>query len=265
MKYLIKTNDYASLDEVDYGRVVYDTTNDKVFLQNIGGGRTYEYVDLGLPNKLKWAKCNIGANSEEEKGLYFQWGDTQGYTDKQVGNGEGLKAFNWPDYKLSADGSSSNFSRYNGSDSKTVLDPEDDAAHVIMGGNWRMPTFADYKELCMNTNIFLVTTEGKEIQGTAEEDGESVMINWAPHAGGTLKGIKFYKKGGKQTYMFVPAAGNASEGSMQGVGLHGFLWSSSLDSSDVQCARNFFFHANSGSVDYGIRYIGLPVRGVLAQ
>ena len=38
MKYLIKTNDYASLDAVDYGRVVYDTTNDKVFLQNIGGG-----------------------------------------------------------------------------------------------------------------------------------------------------------------------------------------------------------------------------------
>ena len=38
MKQLIKTDDYASLDEVDYGRVVYDTTNDKVFLQNIGGG-----------------------------------------------------------------------------------------------------------------------------------------------------------------------------------------------------------------------------------
>ena len=36
MKYLIKTDDYASLDEVDYGRVVYDTTNDKVFIQNIG-------------------------------------------------------------------------------------------------------------------------------------------------------------------------------------------------------------------------------------
>ena len=38
MKYLIKTDDYASLEAVDYGRVVYDTTNDKVFLQNIGGG-----------------------------------------------------------------------------------------------------------------------------------------------------------------------------------------------------------------------------------
>ena len=38
MKHLIKTNDYESLEPVDYGRVVYDTTNDKVFLQNIGGG-----------------------------------------------------------------------------------------------------------------------------------------------------------------------------------------------------------------------------------
>ena len=38
MKYLIKTNDYASLDTVNYGRVVYDTTNDNIFLQNIGGG-----------------------------------------------------------------------------------------------------------------------------------------------------------------------------------------------------------------------------------
>ena len=38
MKYLIKTNDYASLEAVGYGRVVYDSANDKVFLQNIGGG-----------------------------------------------------------------------------------------------------------------------------------------------------------------------------------------------------------------------------------
>ena len=38
MKSLIKTDDYASLEAVDYGRVVYDSVNDKVFLQNIGGG-----------------------------------------------------------------------------------------------------------------------------------------------------------------------------------------------------------------------------------
>ena len=265
MKYLIKTDDYASLETVDYGRVVYDTTNDKVFLQNIGGGGTYEYVDLGLDSKLKWAKCNIGAKSEEESGLYFQWGDTQGYTYEQVGNGGGLKAFNLADYKWSADGSSNNFSKYNRSDSKTVLDPEDDAAHVIMGGKWRMPTLDEYNELCLNTDICLVTTEGKEIKGSARGNGKGVMINWESQPKGNLKGVKFYKRGSKQTYMFVPAAGNAYRGSVQDVVQYGGLWSSSLYSSGVQNAWYFYFYAYNGNVDYDDRYFGLPVRGVLAQ
>ena len=266
MKYLIKTDDYASLETVDYGRVVYDTTNDKVFLQNIGGGRTYEYVDLGLDSKLKWAKCNIGAKSEEDSGLYFQWGDTQGYTVDQVGDEEGLKAFSYTDYKWSNDDSSSDLSKYNDSNSKTILDLDDDAAHANMGGNWRMPKFNEYKELCLNTDIYLVTTEGEEIPGNAHENSSGgVMINWASQTEKTLKGVKFYKKRDKQTYMFVPAAGDALEGSMQFVGQYGFLWSSSLYSSDVQNAWNFSFGANVGLVGNDIRCSGLPVRGVLAQ
>ena len=266
MKYLIKTNDYASLDEVDYGRVVYDTTNDKVFLQNIGGGATYDYVDLGLPSQLKWAKCNVGANSEEESGLYFQWGDTKGYTAEQVGNGEGLKAFTWADYELSANGSSTNFKKYNASDKKNVLDLEDDAAHVIMGGNWRMPTFKECKELCLNTDIYLVPKEGEEIQGTVQEQSGSVMISWASRPERTIKGVKFYKQGNKQTYMFVPAAGSAYEGSLLFVGEFSNLWASSLNSSDVQFAWGFNFSADDGVfVINGDRCGGIPVRGVLAQ
>ena len=84
-------------------------------------------VDLGL--SVLWAKTNLGADKETDAGLYFQWGDTQGYTAEQVGNGEGLKYFGWDDYKWSIDGSSSNFSKYTGSD-KTVLDLEDDAAKL---------------------------------------------------------------------------------------------------------------------------------------
>lgn len=218
-------------------------------------------VDLGLPSQLKWAKYNVGANTPEEPGLYFQWGDTQGYTAEQVG--DGLKAFSWDDYKWSIDGSSSNFSKYNASDSKTVLDPEDDAAHINMGGNWRMPTFEEYKELCLNTDIYLVPTEGEEIQGTAQEQSESIIINWASQAEGTLKGVKFYKKGDKQTYIVVPASGVALEGSMQGVGQYGGLWSSSLYSSDVQDAWGFGFDAHNGGVGNDGRFGGLPVRGVL--
>ena len=37
----------------------------------------YEYIDLGLPSGLKWAKCNLGAASETEYGDYFMWGSTK--------------------------------------------------------------------------------------------------------------------------------------------------------------------------------------------
>ena len=101
---------------------------------NIFPASLYKAIDLGLPSGILWADRNIGAATPEDAGLYFQWGDTQGYTTEQVGDGEGLKAFSWADYKFSIDGSSSNFSKYNASDSKTVLDLEDDAARVNMGG-----------------------------------------------------------------------------------------------------------------------------------
>lgn len=225
----------------------------------------HEYVDLGLPSGNLWAKCNIGANSEEEAGLYFQWGDTQGYTAEQVGDGEGLKAFDWADYKFSINGSSSKFSKYNASDSKTVLDPEDDAANANMGGNWRMPTFEEYKELCLNTDIYLVPTEGEEIQGTAQEDSGTVIITWASQAEGTLKGVKFYKKGDKQTYMFIPAAGSAYDGSLGVSRLYGYLWCSSRDSSVVPSARHFYLNGTRNGVGLMSRYFGFPVRGILSS
>lgn len=228
----------------------------------------HDYVDLGLPSGLLWATKNIGANTEEEAGLYFQWGDTQGYTAEQVGDGEGLKAFLWADYKFSIDGSSSNFSKYNASDSKTVLDPEDDAAHVNMGGNWRMPTKNELIELCLNTDLYLVPTEGEEIQGTVQEQSGSIMINWAYRAEGTLKGVKFYKKGDKQTYMFVPASGNAGDDSVDVVGEYGNFWASSLSPTYISCGCDFdFSRFNNYFIITNSRYrcSGIPVRGVLAQ
>ena len=45
----------------------------------------YDYVDLGLPSGTLWATCNVGASKPSELGLYFQWGDTKGYKEDQVG------------------------------------------------------------------------------------------------------------------------------------------------------------------------------------
>ena len=253
----------------DYLPLSGGTMTGNITFKSVPDSNGYEYVDLGLPSGNLWAKYNIGANSEEEAGLRFQWGDTQGYTAEQIGNGEGLKAFDWADYKFSIDGSSSNFSKYNASDSKTVLDPEDDAAHVNMGGNWRMPTLDEYKELCLNTNIYLVPTEGEEIQGTVQEQNGNVIINWAPQAEGTLKGVKFYKKGDKQTYMFVPVSGKAYDRSVQNVSKTGYLWSSSrvvtFSSWGVTSSWLFGFDWSDGYVGNSGRRYGHPVRGVLSS
>ena len=62
-------------------------------LPKTDSGPEHEYVDLGFPNGTLWATMNVGANSETDYGLYFQWGDTQGYTAEQVGSGENQKYF----------------------------------------------------------------------------------------------------------------------------------------------------------------------------
>lgn len=125
-----------------------------------------------------------------------------------------------------------------------------------------MPTFEEYKELCLNTDIYLVPTEGEEIQGIAQEQYGNVIIDWASQAEGTLKGVKFYKKGDKQTYMFVPVSGIAGNGSVQDVGKKGYLWTSLLYSSYVRGAYHFVFTTLDGRIVGMDRYCGSPVRGV---
>lgn len=103
-----------------------------------------EYVDLGLPSGTLWATRNIGANTPEEKGDYFAWGEV-----------ETKSYYNWDNYKwcigydiynkyVTPECSSHNNSFEDG---KRELDLEDDAAYVIWGENWRIPSIADYGEL----------------------------------------------------------------------------------------------------------------------
>lgn len=42
----------------------------------------HSYVDLALPSGTRWATMNIGAEKETDYGLYFAWGETQGYFGK---------------------------------------------------------------------------------------------------------------------------------------------------------------------------------------
>ena len=103
----------------------------RYLLKNIPTHNGYEYVDLGLPSGLKWATCNVGASNPQDYGLYFAWGETTGYTAEQVKSG--VRKFDSASYTASA--------------ISTNLTLEQDAAHVNLGGNWRMPTKAEFQEL----------------------------------------------------------------------------------------------------------------------
>ena len=237
----------------------------------------YNTVDLGLPSGLLWADKNIGATSPEEAGLYFQWGDVQGYTAEQVGTADGQKEFSLAltDYKF-YDGTGtdylqgSGFTKYNGSDGKTVLDLEDDAAHVLMGGNWRLPTHEDLHELATNTDMFLVPTEGEEIAATLRENDAyptgRTYFDFATTAS-TCTGMKFYKKDDHSVYLFVPAGGAAGSGSVMLGDSTGGLWSSSVYSSNVSIVWSLIFYSANGygNVGSSSRHYGFPLRGVSPQ
>ena len=198
--------------------------------------KQYEYVDLGLPSGLKWAKCNVGATSETEYGYYFQWGDIE---DKSKSD------CTWKTYKH-CNGSFDTLTKYNNStsfgetlDNKTTLDPEDDAVRAHMGGDWRMPTRDEFRELFDCT------------------DNE-----WMSNYNGTgLNGRKFTsRKNGNS--IFIPASGYRSGSSFRGQGRGCDVWSSSLNTALPGGALELGF--GSGSVYMGDsgRYCGLAVRGV---
>ncbi|MGM9817353.1 MAG: hypothetical protein ACI30B_00005, partial [Paludibacteraceae bacterium] len=110
----------------------------------------YEYVDLGL--SVKWATCNVGATTPEGYGNYYAWGETAPketyyYWDNYtMGNGGSTLG----DVKLTKYCNNASFGQDDFTDTKTVLDLEDDAANVNWGGKWRMPTDEEWTELREN-------------------------------------------------------------------------------------------------------------------
>ena len=116
----------------------------------IGVENGHEYVDLGL--SVKWATCNVGAETPEDYGDYFAWAETQSKSK-----------YDWDSYKYQKTGKygSSFLLKYctsepndgyqwgynDFSDGKSVLERADDAAYVNWKGKWRMPTPEEFQEL----------------------------------------------------------------------------------------------------------------------
>ena len=123
-----------------------------------------EAVDMGL--SVKWATFNVGATSPEDYGDYFAWGET-----------EPKETYSWATYKW---GTSSNLTKYNTTDGKTILDPEDDAAQVHWGDKWRMPTKEEIEELIDNCTWTESTENGvKGYVVTSKHTGNSIFFPYS--------------------------------------------------------------------------------------
>lgn len=196
----------------------------------------HAYVDLGLPSGTKWATMNVGANSEADYGLYFAWGETQGYADAST------KAFSWNDYKFNPSGDGSTFTKYNETDGKTVLDLEDDAAHVNWGGDWHMPTKEQCEELFNTSYVTNAWVENYQNSG--------------------VNGRLFTSVSNGNT-MFIPAAGYCEDGGVYSVSSIGYSWASALNSNLIFYAWNSFFDSHGTGVNINKRHNGQSVRGVV--
>lgn len=211
----------------------------------------YEFVDLGLPSGLLWATCNVGATKPEESGLFFQWGDTQGYkvTLGDVQNeAQGfysisstepqMKQFasDFSDYKFY---SNDTFTKYNGSDGLTTLELSDDAANADYS-KMRIPTKEECEELLTGTTS-----------------------SWTDNYNGTnVKGCVFTSKVDETKSIFVPAVGAVCDGVAGNVGFLSTLWCSSLFEQDVTGAYYIGFDSLRGFVIPCLRVYGVSVRGV---
>ena len=137
--------------------IEYINESNQVELVSDGNERGFEYVDLGLPSGTMWATCNVGADKPEDEGLLFQFGCVDGYK-----YGDKNDQFRTNDQNKQDTGNKFIPLTASGKAYKTneILDLSDDAAHVNMGGKWRMPTYEQLKELYDNTTHRVETING---------------------------------------------------------------------------------------------------------
>ena len=215
-------------------RIAVSDVDSVTFKEWTGPIVSYDYVDLGL--SVKWATCNIGATSPEEFGNYFAWGETQPKAEYTAAN------YKW--YDAAGSVLKYNIWKSIGSvDMKYRLDADDDAAHVLLGEGWRIPTISDFEELINNTRMSIVEQNGvKGLIFTSYENGNSI---------------------------FMPLAGEFWKSDTLGINEYAYYTTNTLicyNEDNSGYIYSFIADARNGSQRYGYssynRVGGLPIRPV---
>jgi len=183
---------------------------------------------------------NVGAEKAEEAGLFFAWGETEGFNS----NGSDGHLYGWSSYKWCRGSRDSQTkyctnSSYGDLDNKTILDLADDAAYISWGGEWRMPTNEEMHELIDNT-----------------------ISEWA-----TVNGVGGYRLTSISTgnSIFLPAAGCRVSESHYEDGTDCYYWASSIDQDSPYASRYLRFYVGRVFLASLFRYYGMNVRPVFRE
>lgn len=205
-------------------------TKEEVDSLFLGGPDTngYDFVDMGEAGI--WATYNVGASKPEEYGLYFAWGET-----------EPKDNYEWSTYKFGGNDRGGQ-TKYTNLDNLTTLELEDDAAHINMGGDWRMPTRSEFKTLCRLCNN-----------------------EWTDDYEGTgIKGRIFKLKTDESKQLFFPASGRQSQTTVGDLGKGGNIWTSSYY-YDGGASTLVVYSKGIDPNEWEYRSIGLVVRGFIPE
>ena len=146
---------------------------------------------------------------------------------------------------------------------------EENYSDIYLGKKFEIDAvFGDFN-LEVPVKISRLEEQGWRLADGNEYDKQYVYDN-EPIEQGKLKGVKFTSKTVKDnnnefTSIFIPAAGYCGESLLNGIGADGELWSSSLDGSSDDYARNLYFYYDGDVIEYSnSRCCGRSVRGVQA-
>jgi hypothetical protein len=201
----------------------------------------HEFVDLGLSSGTKWATCNIGAETPNDYGKYFSWGEIRtkdlfDFTTKWIKR----KNDNIIISKYCTKNSCGLV------DNKTVLELSDDVAYNTWGQYWRIPSKADYIELIEECKWILI----KKYTSLFRKKN-------------AIRGYKIIGPNGNN--IFIPAAGFESLYYDETVDEGGLYWTNSLYSEDPESAYALLFNQRNLFVDKSFRYWGGSIRPVLKK
>ncbi len=225
-----------SIDQdTKYYYTVVMTAYDKEFDSGVKSFTTKQFlVDLGL--SVNWASFNLGASVPEGYGGYYMWGGTQDVSDLSIN----LSWETCPFHEGNSD-PASGWTKYNknGVPSLTLL-PEHDAVHRALGGNWHIPTSAEWNELksnCTFTETSINGVSGYKVQSNVE--------------------------GYKDKWIFLPKAGRRSGNKLSDKGSECVYWSSNYNQTYPRTAYSYSL-PTSGEAGSS-RYFGMPLRPVISK